>query len=87
MKQAYSGSCQCGKVTFDVTADIDEVISCNCSRCGRLGALLAAAQAKDFKLKTGEGTLSDINSTARDHHYSVRPAVSVVRAEGRAAKR
>jgi hypothetical protein len=35
----YSGSCQCGKVTFDVDTQIDKVISCNCSRCRRLDAL------------------------------------------------
>jgi hypothetical protein len=46
----YSGSCQCGKVTFDVDTTIDKVISCNCSRCRRLGSLLAAAKKDNFAL-------------------------------------
>ena len=71
MKQTYSGSCQCGKVTFDVTTDIGEVISCNCSRCRRLGALLAAAQLQDFKLKSGEGALVEytFNKHAIHHRF------------------
>ena len=32
----YSGGCQCGAVRYEVTADINEVIACNCSRCGKL---------------------------------------------------
>jgi|ERR1700728_4559594 hypothetical protein len=50
MKQTYSGGCQCGAVRYEVTADIEEVISCNCSRCSRLGLLLAFAPTQDFKL-------------------------------------
>jgi len=69
MKQTYSGSCQCGKVTFDVTTDIGEVISCNCSRCSRLGSLLAAAQAKDFTLKTGEAALSEYQFNKHVIHH------------------
>jgi len=43
MKKTYTGSCQCGAVRYEVAADIEKVISCNCSRCRRLGSLLAAA--------------------------------------------
>ena len=70
MKQTYSGSCQCGEISFDVTTDIGEVISCNCSRCSRLGALLAAAQAQDFKLKSGESAMAEYQFNRRMiHHY------------------
>ena len=53
MPQTYSGGCQCGKVRYEVQMDIGEVISCNCSRCGRLGSLLAFAPAAQFKLLSG----------------------------------
>src|ERR1700687_3157062 len=59
MKQTYTGGCQCGAVRYQVSADITEVISCNCSRCGRLGSLLAFAPAADFKLTSGEGATTD----------------------------
>jgi hypothetical protein len=58
MKQKYLGGCQCGKVRYEVQADIGKVISCNCSRCAKLGSLLAAAAAEDFKLTAGEGDMT-----------------------------
>ena len=39
-------------------ADIGKVISCNCSRCSKLGSLLSAAAAEDFKLVSGERDLT-----------------------------
>ncbi|HUN51518.1 MAG TPA: GFA family protein [Candidatus Sulfotelmatobacter sp.] len=59
MKQTYTGGCHCGKVRFDVAADIAEVMGCNCSRCGKLGALLAFVPATDFALKSGDGATTE----------------------------
>ena len=42
MKKTYTGGCQCGKVRYEAHAEIGEVISCNCSRCRKLGSLLSA---------------------------------------------
>jgi len=55
--QSYSGGCQCGKVRYEVQMDIAEVIACNCSRCRRLGSLLAFAPVAQFKLLAGEADL------------------------------
>jgi len=49
MPQTYTGGCQCGKVRYQVELELGEVIACNCSRCGRLGSLLAFAPAANFK--------------------------------------
>jgi hypothetical protein len=38
MNQTYSGSCHCGKVRFEVDADIDHVRVCDCSMCRKRGA-------------------------------------------------
>ena len=67
----YSGSCQCGKVGFDVDTTIDKVISCNCSRCRRLGSLLAAAKKADFNLKSGKDALTtfQFNKHAINHYF------------------
>ena len=59
MTQTYSGSCQCGKVRYKVQLELGEVLSCNCSRCGRLGSLLAFAPANQFELLSGAGDLRD----------------------------
>jgi hypothetical protein len=39
MKKTYKGSCHCGFVKFDVSADIDHVRQCNCSICSKRGTL------------------------------------------------
>jgi hypothetical protein len=56
--QTYSGGCQCGKVRYEVQVDIGEVIACNCSRCARLGSLLAFAPAGQFRLISGAEDLT-----------------------------
>ena len=35
----YTGSCHCGRVRFEVDAEIDHVRVCDCSICHRRGAL------------------------------------------------
>jgi hypothetical protein len=69
MKQIYSGGCQCGKVRYEVEAEIDEVIACNCSRCGRLGSLLAFAPVADFKLLSGANALTDYRFNKHAIHH------------------
>jgi hypothetical protein len=57
--QSYSGGCQCGAVRYEATLDLDHTMMCNCSRCGRLGSILAFAPADHFKLQSGEDALSE----------------------------
>ncbi len=56
--KVYSGSCQCQAVTFDATLELDNSTTCNCSRCQRLGWVMAFAPIEKFTLKSGEGSLS-----------------------------
>ena len=68
--QTYTGGCQCGKVRYEVALDLSgPVIACNCSRCGRLGSLLAFAPAADFKLVSGEGALTDYQFNKHVIHH------------------
>jgi hypothetical protein len=71
MPETFSGGCQCGKVRYEVQMEIDEVLSCNCSRCGRLGSLLAFAPATQFKLLSGEADLTkyQFNSHMIEHQF------------------
>src|SRR5215470_3116288 len=71
MAQTYSGGCQCGKVRYEVQMDIGEVIACNCSRCGRLGSLLAFAPITQFKLLSGESDLTsyEFNKHVIQHKF------------------
>ena len=58
-QRTYQGSCHCGAVQFEVTTDLGKVIDCNCSRCGRTGAVLTFVPTTQFKLKQGEGDLTE----------------------------
>ncbi len=52
--QHYRGGCQCGAVTYEVDADLDQTITCNCSRCRKLGSVLTFTAAEKFTLLSGE---------------------------------
>lgn len=55
----YEGSCQCGAVQYEVDVDLDNTMTCNCSRCQRMGFVLAFAPQEGFKLKSGERNLTE----------------------------
>lgn len=63
--QHYEGGCQCGAVRYEVDADLDTVITCNCSRCRRLGSVLAFTPRDQFILKSGEESLSEYQFNQR----------------------
>lgn len=69
-REHYSGSCQCGAVGFEVEADLDQCIICNCSRCRRLGSVLTFAPAGDFTL-TADGPTTEylFNRHAISHRF------------------
>jgi hypothetical protein len=55
----YIGSCQCGAVSFEADVDLDQTVTCNCSRCQRLGSVLAFTQPGKFALNSGEDNLTE----------------------------
>ena len=57
--QQYDGGCQCGAVHYTVSVDLDETFTCNCSRCQRMGFVLAFTPRENFHLKTDEGALTE----------------------------
>lgn len=56
---AYEGGCQCGAVAYAVEVDLENTITCNCSRCQRMGFVLAFASEEDFRLHSGEQNLTE----------------------------
>jgi hypothetical protein len=57
--QHYHGGCQCGAVTYEVDADLDRTFICNCSRCQKLGSVLAFTPRNTFTLLSGEDMLTE----------------------------
>lgn len=67
----YQGSCHCGKVAFEVTGTLQQVIECNCSHCSRKGYLLWFVERSDLRLKSGEDALATytFNKHVIKHHF------------------
>lgn len=57
-ERRYTGSCQCGAVTFEVDVDLDTTRTCNCSRCQRLGAVWGYTSLDKLNVLSGEDVLT-----------------------------
>ena len=57
MERTWQGGCHCGAVRFEVTADIKDVVDCNCSVCTRKGFLHLIVAPEQFRLLTDEDAL------------------------------
>lgn len=69
--KTHGGGCHCGKVRYEVTANIAKVISCNCSICMKSGSLLTFIPAAQFELKSGEENLTDYHFNKHVIHHMV----------------
>ena len=69
MPATHTGGCQCGNVHYEVQADINEVFACNCSRCGRLGSLLAFVSPSNFTLLKGEDATTEYQFNRHNIHH------------------
>jgi hypothetical protein len=69
MIRTYTGGCQCGQVRYEVTGDIQEVMSCNCSRCSKLGWLLAFVPVEKFSLLSGQNATKDFQFNKHAIHH------------------
>lgn len=68
----HKGSCHCGAVRYTVELDTDaEAVECNCSMCGRAGALLLFTSMDNFKLESGQENLTSykFNRQHIDHVF------------------
>jgi len=69
----YKGSCQCGRVAFELDAKLDYVMECNCSLCRRLGALWHGASDSSVRIAEGADDLKLYQfNTMTAKHYSCR---------------
>lgn len=67
--QHYFGGCQCGAMRYEVDADLDRTVTCNCSRCRRLGAIFAFVPETAFTLVAGaQASHEYLFNTRKIHH-------------------
>jgi hypothetical protein len=73
----YTGGCHCGQVRYETTADLAEVISCNCSICSKRGLLLTFVKPERFALRSGAEMLNDYQFNQRVIHHVFCPVCGV----------
>lgn len=68
--KTYEGGCHCGAVRYRASGlDIDSTITCNCSRCSKLGSILSFIPADSFALLSGEEHLKDYQFNKKVIHH------------------
>ncbi|MGA9422194.1 MAG: GFA family protein [Rhodanobacteraceae bacterium] len=67
----YKGSCHCGRISFEVEGDLEQVMECNCSHCSRKGYLLWFVPRNQLELLTPEADLATytFNKHVIKHHF------------------
>jgi hypothetical protein len=85
------GSCHCGAVTFSVDLpSLDGLVACNCSICGRTGAIMAFLPQDKLTELTGKDKLTDYQFGKQSIHHTfcsicgVRPYASGKGSDGNA---
>jgi hypothetical protein len=73
----YTGGCHCGKVRYEVKADLSRVMACNCSICSKTGSLLVFAAADQFTLLSGGDALSDYQFGGKKIHHLFCPSCGI----------
>jgi hypothetical protein len=71
--KAYSGSCHCGAVRFEIKTDFPELTTCDCSICRRRNALMVKVHDTAFRLVSGQDALSEYQFHTRTaRHFFCR---------------
>lgn len=86
---SFEGSCHCGAVKYQTDLDLGgQLITCNCSMCGRAGTILTFVTPDHFTLKSGEDALAsyEFNRHAIVHkfckHCGIKPFAMGSRPDG-----
>jgi len=69
MPETKTGGCHCGQIRYEVTADLSQIMACNCSICTKRGALWTFVSPERFALRAGAEALTDYQfGKKRVHH-------------------
>ncbi|MHB8416612.1 MAG: GFA family protein [Myxococcales bacterium] len=75
--KTYEGSCHCGKIAYQATADLSGAMECNCSICSRKGAIMTFVPAEKFRLISGEGAATDYQFGKKAIHHFFCPTCGI----------
>lgn len=69
----YTGSCLCGKVRFEITGGIEDIVMCHCSRCrkaqGSAYATNGNVNVDEFRFVSGEENLTGYSDAPGQTKY------------------
>jgi hypothetical protein len=67
----YQGGCHCGRVRFELSAQIDTVIDCNCSICTKKGFLHLIVEPQQVHMLSPTDALSlyQFNTKTAKHYF------------------
>jgi len=72
-KEIYKGGCLCGKVQFEISGEIQNIVYCHCSRCrkaqGSAFATNGNIDADKFVFISGENEMTGYESTPGQTKY------------------
>lgn len=70
MLKRYHGSCHCGAIAFEVTADLSQgTKKCNCSLCAKLRNWTVQVEPDAFRLAASSDSHVYSGSNAVAHHF------------------
>lgn len=56
--QTFTGGCHCGRVRYEIEADLNTATECNCSMCTKKGFLHLIIPQARFRLLSGQDDLA-----------------------------
>lgn len=81
--ERHHGSCHCGAVQIDVEVDLSNLMTCNCSICGRSGAIMAFVPASQVHKTADADAETDYQfGKKRIHHRFCKTCGMRTAAEG-----
>lgn len=67
---SHHGSCHCGAVQFSVELELSNLLTCNCSMCGRTGAIMAFVPASQVTRHAQPGAETDYQFGKKTIHHA-----------------
>ncbi len=66
----HRGGCHCGAVRFEVEAELTGLSTCNCSICGKSGAIMAFVPRDKLRQTQGQDAQTDYQFGSKTVHHA-----------------